>query len=89
MFTNTKSDLGPCNLVHDAQLQAGCVPDSQNAVYGSLALTDASAGLSLACHRYQMSDQRWRLGYEVEFVRYVTEIINNTDRKYGQRMRCD
>ena len=47
------------------------------------------AALSLACHRYQMSDQRWRLGYELEFVRYVTEIINNTDRKYGRRMRCD
>ena len=88
MFYNTKSDLGQCNSVHDEHLQTQYALSLWHAnAHIRTGPNDRVGGSERASERrYQNSDKRYKLGYEQQFVAYVTDIITNLDKKYADTM---
>ncbi|CAO3665790.1 unnamed protein product [Umbelopsis ramanniana] len=53
LFTNTKSDLGPCDKIHNDRLK----------------------------EKYQNSPDKYKYPYEQDFVKYLTFLIDDLDKK--------
>ena len=43
-------------------------------------LSCSSLLLSLP-HRYEKSDRRWKMGYEVDFIEYLESLVRDLDRR--------